>query len=79
MWRAAPARCPAAYMTSLPSYKAPFIFANWNNTSGDVDVLTHECGHAFEGYVAERDPKCPPIWNAPAWRAPRSTPWPWSS
>jgi len=24
-----------------------------------VDVLTHECGHAFEGYVAERDPKIP--------------------
>ena len=47
------------YMTSLPSYKAPFIFANWNNTSADVDVLTHECGHAFEGYVAERDPKIP--------------------
>ena len=46
-------------MTSLPSYKAPFIFANWNNTSADVDVLTHECGHAFEGYVAERDPKIP--------------------
>ena len=47
------------YMTSLPSYKAPFIFANWNDTSGDVDVLTHECGHAFEGYVAERDPAIP--------------------
>ena len=46
-------------MTSLPSYKAPFIFANWNDTSGDVDVLTHECGHAFEGYVAERDPAIP--------------------
>ena len=46
-------------MTSLPTYKAPFIFANWNNTSADVDVLTHECGHAFEGYVAERDPKVP--------------------
>ena len=24
-----------------------------------MDVLTHECGHAFEGYVAERDPKIP--------------------
>ena len=43
----------------IPGYKAPFIFANWNDTSGDVDVLTHECGHAFEGYVAERDPAIP--------------------
>ena len=51
-----PGKMSGGYMTSLPSYKAPFIFANWNNTSGDVDVLTHECGHAFEGYVAERDP-----------------------
>ena len=54
-----PGKMSGGYMTSLPSYKAPFIFANWNNTSGDVDVLTHECGHAFEGYVAERDPKIP--------------------
>ena len=54
-----PGKMSGGYMTSLPSYKAPFIFANWNNTSGDVDVLTHECGHAFEGYVAERDPAMP--------------------
>ena len=54
-----PGKMSGGYMTSLPSYKAPFIFANWNNTSGDVDVLTHECGHAFEGYVAERNPKVP--------------------
>ena len=54
-----PGKMSGGYMTSLPSYKAPFIFANWNDTSGDVDVLTHECGHAFEGYVAERDPKVP--------------------
>ena len=54
-----PGKMSGGYMTSLPSYKAPFIFANWNNTSGDVDVLTHECGHAFEGCVAERDPNVP--------------------
>ena len=54
-----PGKMSGGYMTSLPSYKAPFIFANWNNTSADVDVLTHECGHAFEGYVAERNPKVP--------------------
>ena len=54
-----PGKMSGGYMTSLPSYKAPFIFANWNDTSGDVDVLTHECGHAFEVYVAERDPAIP--------------------
>lgn len=44
------------YMTYLPDYKSPFIFANFNGTSGDVDVMTHECGHAFQGYLAAHDP-----------------------
>lgn len=44
------------YMTSLPVYNAPFIFANFNGTSGDVDVITHECGHAFQGFVSGKDP-----------------------
>ena len=44
------------YMTYLPDYNAPFIFANFNGTSGDADVITHECGHAFQGYLAGRDP-----------------------
>ncbi len=44
------------YMTYLPLYQSPFIFANFNGTSGDVDVITHECGHAFQGYLAGKDP-----------------------
>ncbi|MFN8321231.1 MAG: M3 family oligoendopeptidase [Chitinophagales bacterium] len=36
------------YCTMFPQYKAPFIFANFNGTIGDVDVLTHEAGHAFQ-------------------------------
>ncbi len=43
------------YMTYLPDYKAPFIFANFNGTSGDVDVITHECGHAFQGFINRND------------------------
>jgi len=39
------------YMTYLPDYKAPFIFANFNGTSSDIDVITHECGHAFQGFL----------------------------
>jgi M3 family oligoendopeptidase len=38
------------YCTFIPNYKAPFIFSNFNGTSGDVDVLTHEAGHAFQVY-----------------------------
>ena len=35
------------YCTSIPDYKVPFIFANFNGTQGDVEVVTHEAGHAF--------------------------------
>ena len=44
------------YMTYLPDFGAPFIFANFNGTSGDADVITHECGHAFQWYVVKDDP-----------------------
>ena len=38
------------YCTFIPGYESPFIFANFNGTSHDVDVLTHEAGHAFQVY-----------------------------
>jgi M3 family oligoendopeptidase len=38
------------YCTFLSEYGAPFIFSNFNGTSGDIDVLTHEAGHAFQVY-----------------------------
>lgn len=44
-------KAPGGYMTSLPLTQMPFIFSNFNGTSGDVDVLTHEAGHAFQGYL----------------------------
>ena len=36
------------YCTYIPEHKAPFIFANFNGTAHDIDVLTHEAGHAFQ-------------------------------
>ena len=44
------------FVPLAPKYRAPFIFANFNGTSGDVDVVTHECGHAFQGYLYGSDP-----------------------
>ncbi len=38
------------YCTTLDDYQVPFIFANFNGTAHDVDVLTHEAGHAFQMY-----------------------------
>lgn len=46
------------YCTIIPDYKSPFIFSNFNGTSGDIDVLTHEAGHAFQVYLS-RDLELP--------------------
>ena len=42
------------YQTDLSLYRVPFIFANFNGTQGDVEVVTHEAGHAF-AYWMNRD------------------------
>lgn len=49
---AKPGKRGGGYMTFFPRYKMPFVFSNFNGTSGDVDVLTHEIGHAFQGYMS---------------------------
>lgn len=51
------------YCTSLYDYDVPFIFANFNGTAGDVEVVTHEAGHAFADWT-NRD------------RVPMETIWP---
>jgi len=35
------------YCTGIMDYEVPFIFANFNGTQHDVEVVTHEAGHAF--------------------------------
>ncbi|CAD2073707.1 M3 family oligoendopeptidase [Phocicoccus pinnipedialis] len=50
------------YCTYINDYKSPFIFSNFNGTQGDVEVLTHEAGHAFQVY-SSRDVVVPEyIW-----------------
>ncbi len=39
------------YCTDLGDYNVPFIFANFNGTKHDVEVVTHEAGHAFASWV----------------------------
>lgn len=39
------------YCTNFEKYKQPFILANFNGTSADIDVVTHEAGHAFANYL----------------------------
>ncbi|HBF38363.1 MAG TPA: M3 family oligoendopeptidase [Firmicutes bacterium] len=46
------------YCTYIPNHRSPFIFSNFNGTSDDVDVLTHEAGHALQVYLS-RDYELP--------------------
>ena len=39
------------YCSEIAQYKQPFILANFNGTAGDVDVMTHEAGHAFNAFL----------------------------
>ena len=50
-----PGKHLGGYCTYLHDYRAPFIFSNFNGTAADVNVLTHEAGHAFAGYTAMRN------------------------
>ena len=58
-----PGKRAGGYCTSLGEYRVPFIFANFNGTQHDVEVVTHEAGHAFAAYL-NRD------------RVPTETIWP---
>ncbi|MBC5995565.1 M3 family oligoendopeptidase [Romboutsia ilealis] len=53
-------KAAGGYCTYIPNYKSPFIFSNFNQTSDDIDVLTHEAGHAFQLYMS-RDIEIPEI------------------
>jgi len=48
--RTRPGKAPGGYCTYIDNQQAPFIYSNFNGTSADVDVLTHEAGHAFQVY-----------------------------
>ncbi len=41
-------KASGGYCTYIAKFKSPYIFSNFNGTSGDIDVLTHEAGHAFQ-------------------------------
>ena len=58
-----PGKAAGGYCTRIANMHSPFIYANFNGTAHDVEVVTHEAGHAFAGFV-NRD------------RVPASTIWP---
>jgi len=46
-------KATGGYCTYISGYKSPYIFSNFNGTSGDIDVLTHEAGHAFQVFSSK--------------------------
>ena len=45
-----PGKAGGGFCADIPRYGVPFIFANFNGTQDDVNVFTHECGHAFQNW-----------------------------
>ena len=46
-----PGKAGGGYCTAIADYGVPFIFANFNGTQHDVEVVTHEAGHAFAAWM----------------------------
>ncbi|MEM9015985.1 MAG: M3 family metallopeptidase [Verrucomicrobiota bacterium] len=46
----------------LHGFGFPFIFANFNGTRSDVEVFTHEVGHAFQSYRSRDLPMSDIVW-----------------
>lgn len=47
-----PGKQSGGYCIYFSDFYSPFIFANFNNTAHDVEVLTHEAGHALQNYLS---------------------------
>lgn len=55
-------KATGGYCTSLDDYQVPFIFANFNGTQHDVEVVTHEAGHAFADYINRERVPAETVW-----------------
>jgi len=55
-------KSPGGFCTGFPIYGVPFIFANFNGTKHDVEVFTHEMGHAYQAYRSRHQPLLDYLW-----------------
>ena len=60
---AKPGKTNGGYCITFDDLKASFIFANFNGTKDDVEVLTHEAGHALQSYLSMREINIPAYIN----------------
>jgi M3 family oligoendopeptidase len=57
-----PTKAPGGFCTSFANAGMPFIFANFNGTHHDIDVFTHEMGHAFQNFQSRHQPGFDYLW-----------------
>lgn len=57
-----PGKAGGGYCTFMFDYSSPFIFANFNKTQHDAEVLTHEAGHAFQSFTARNNWPADLVW-----------------
>jgi M3 family oligoendopeptidase len=57
-----PGKAGGGFCTSFPTAGVPYIFANFNGTKGDVEVFTHEMGHAFQAWQSRDLPLIDYLW-----------------
>ena len=57
-----PGKAGGGFCAYLHGFEFPFIFANFNGTRGDVDVFTHEVGHAFQSYSSRNQAMSDIVW-----------------
>jgi M3 family oligoendopeptidase len=57
-----PGKAGGGFCTSFPTAGVPYIFANFNQTQGDVEVFTHEMGHAFQAWQSRNLPLIDYLW-----------------
>lgn len=60
---ARPGKAGGGYCTSFPTMGVPFVFTNFNGTSGDITVLMHEFGHAFQSFSSRDQPVVEYLWS----------------
>jgi M3 family oligoendopeptidase len=60
---ARPGKAGGGYCTSFPTLGVPFVFTNFNGTSGDITVLMHELGHAFQSFSSRNQPVVEYLWS----------------
>ena len=57
-----PTKAPGGFCTSFATAGMPYIFANFNGTHHDIDVFTHEMGHAFQNFQSRHQPGFDYLW-----------------